>query len=306
MKETELLKQEILRRAETERRRLQRRRRAMGVLAAVLALAVSLGAWVAAEQHRTPVEPPTETQAPADAPQQMQQTAEACYVSGVMYDGRFYLHYETLSEPDAEAFFDRTAAEAFLGDVPDRRDDILFQERKTRTGGPVGSGCSGKLYTIAPYDPARILALVSDNDVVILRNTDGLTLSGPSDFFEGYLHLSGRVVSAEWQYLAWQNGAPPQWHPLTLTESQMNSFLDALLCGTLVTPQTKKEENRILGDAEMKIVTLHLADGLTCELELYKAGVIGSPGLFDSGAGRQRFVQIDDAAFEAVWQACEE
>lgn len=167
----------------------------------------------------------------------------------------------------------------------------------------VGYGMQGMLYTVAPYDPQFILAVVNPHDngtatVWLVWKPDNQPARTGRDFLEDVLHLTDRVESASWM----SDTLGDTNHPLQVDADTLQKLVDALNAAP-VTRLTDREYGA-LSESGKRYVQLTAVDGLQIELTLYENGLVGVQGMYDSEHMCQQLLQPDDPIVAEIYQIC--
>ena len=167
----------------------------------------------------------------------------------------------------------------------------------------VGYGLQGMLYTVEPYDPQQILAVVNPHDdgtatVWLVWNPDNQPVETGRDFLENVLHLTNRVESAAWM----SDTLGDTHHPLQVSADTLQKLVDALNAAP-VTRLTDREYGTLL-ESGKRYVQLTAADGLQIELTLYSNGLVSVQGMYDSVHMCEQLLQPDDPIVMEIYQAC--
>ncbi len=167
----------------------------------------------------------------------------------------------------------------------------------------VGYGMQGMLYTVAPYDPQLILAVVNPHDngtatVWLVWKPDHQPTESGRDFLEDVLHLTDRVESASWM----SDTLGDTYHPLQVDAETLQKLVDALNAAPVTRPTDR--ENGALSEDGKRYVQLTAVDGLQIELTLYENGLVDVQGMYDSEHMCQQLLQPDDPIVAEIYQAC--
>ena len=167
----------------------------------------------------------------------------------------------------------------------------------------VGYGMQGMLYTVAPYDPRFILAVVNPHDngtatVWLVWKPDHQPTESGRDFLEDVLYLTNRVESASWM----SDTLGDTYHPLQVDAEALQKLVDALNAAPVTRPTDR--EYGTLQEGGKRYVQLTAVDGLQIELTLYENGLVGVQGMYDSEHMCQRLLQPDDPIVAEIYQAC--
>lgn len=167
----------------------------------------------------------------------------------------------------------------------------------------VGYGMQGMLYTVAPYDPQFILAVVNPHDngtatVWLVWKPDHQPTESGRDFLEDVLHLTDRVESASWM----SDTLGDTYHPLQVDAETLQKLVDALNAAPVTRPT--EQEYGALSEGGKRYVQLTAADGLQIELTLFENGQVEVQGMYDDVHKCQQLLQPDDPVIQEIRNAC--
>jgi hypothetical protein len=338
MKSTEDLTRNVLQRAAIikEKQRAARRRTGVAAAAFALALTVGLGAWgVARRPNRQPdptlgyptnwIDAQTVTEEPTIGVGPTE-VGQSCYAVGVRYQGKFYSELVQLDDAHAQQFLERLDrnAETLLGDTRDvvNQANVTYPsnaDMSTQTAATdaatmqpptavpddrtAGYGIQGMLYTVQPYDPQQILAVVGPHDdgtasVWLVWRPGNQPAQTGRDYLENVLHLTDRVERANWM----ADDLDSTYQPLQVDAAVLQKLVRTLNAAPVTRPS--KREYNALQEGGKRYVQLTAADGLQIELTLFENGQVEVQGMYDDVHKCQQLLQPDDPVIQEIRNAC--
>ncbi|MBQ4208691.1 MAG: hypothetical protein II621_10340 [Clostridia bacterium] len=338
MKSTEDLTRNVLQRAAIikEKQRAARRRTGVAAAAFALALTVGLGAWgVARRPNRQPdptlgyptnwIDAQTVTEEPTIGVGPTE-VGQSCYAAGVRYQGKFYSELVQLDDAHAQQFLERLDrnAETLLGDTRDvvNQANVTYPsnaDMSTQTAATdaatmqpptavpddrtAGYGIQGMLYTVQPYDPQQILAVVGPHDdgtasVWLVWRPGNQPAQTGRDYLENVLHLTDRVERANWM----ADDLGSTYQPLQVDAAVLQKLVRTLNAAPVTRPT--EQEYGALSEGGKRYVQLTAADGLQIELTLFENGQVEVQGMYDDVHKCQQLLQPDDPVIQEIRNAC--
>jgi hypothetical protein len=338
MKSTQDLTRDVLNRAAAikEKQRAARRRTGVAAAAFALALTVGLGAWgVARRPNRQPdptlgyptnwIDAQTVTEEPTIGVGPTE-VGQSCYAVGVRYQGKFYSELVQLDDAHAQQFLERLDrnAETLLGDTRDvvNQANVTYPsnaDMSTQTAATdaatmqpptavpddrtAGYGIQGMLYTVQPYDPEQILAVVGPHDdgtasVWLVWRPGNQPAQTGRDYLENFLHLTDRVERANWM----ADDLDSTYQPLQVDAAVLQKLVRTLNAAPVTRPS--KREYNALQEGGKRYVQLTAADGLQIELTLFENGQVEVQGMYDDVHKCQQLLQPDDPVIQEIRNAC--
>ena len=338
MKSTEDLTRDVLNRAAAikEKQKTARRRTGVAAAAFALALTVGLGAWgVARRPNRQPdptlgyptnwIDAQTVTEEPTIGVGPTE-VGQSCYAAGVRYQGKFYSELVQLDDAHAQQFLERLDrnTETLLGDTRDvvNQANVTYPsnaDMSTQTAATdaatmqpptavpddrtAGYGIQGMLYTVQPYDPQQILAVVGPHDddtasVWLVWRPGNQPAQTGRDYLENVLHLSDRVERANWM----ADDLGSTYQPLQVDAAVLQKLVRTLNAAPVTRPT--EQEYGALSEGGKRYVQLTAADGLQIELTLFENGQVEVQGMYDDVHKCQQLLQPDDPVIQEIRNAC--
>lgn len=198
---------------------------------------------------------------------------EACMIAFFIYQDRWYVHYERLSD-GADLIGDH------LGTATGLIDEWTTKDGYVELAGSV----EGDFYAVKGYDPSFLLCMRDATgavDTYICNN--GITLKYGSELYEDRLHLSDRFETVQYESRA-------SWYFSQGERYQMNSvndivldFIKALDSAQFIPYDSVPlgEGRDSLADTELYHLYFRMEDGTTVHLRLHENGYIRFQGVMD-------------------------
>lgn len=177
------------------------------------------------------------------------------------------------------------------------------------------STIAGEVYAVNGYDTSFRVCIrqeVEGEDgeptlwIEFLDRLNGISISTGKDIFEDRLHLSGRVISIQWQSHDDWNHNRGNIQDASFDQSVWTAFLDTVNQGEFINTWMPNESfyddhpnSSIYATPNQAHLILTMEDGTTVRLRLIEDGYVGYESV-----GWWYFVKIPGEVFDAVYNSC--
>ncbi|MBM7568491.1 hypothetical protein [Paenibacillus sacheonensis] len=220
-----------------------------------------------------------------------QSNAAADMIGLFVYQGRIYTQTDTkLAAKDAKALLGEKVGRT-IGSIDEWSSQDAYA---TELASSIGEA---DIYAVKGYDPAFRLMSYAEQDgevwTELYECLNGFTVNSGADLF-GRLRLEGNLQSAQWETFNSWNESKRHLQPVAQGDA-FAAFLDALNEAKPVAFDILYKQG-IYDNPDQKFISLTLKDGSVTRLRLFGNG-------YAKYAGAAVFFRVEDAAFQALWQA---
>ena len=204
-----------------------------------------------------------------------------------IYQGRCYIHYETI-------YNGGDIASEYLGTATGLIDEWTSKDGYVELAGSV----QGDFYSVKGYDPSFILGMRETDGTIntFIANT-GITLKYGSELYEDKLHLTGNYTEVQYEsHSSWDYSKGEIYKLSDGGSSVITSFIEELNAAEFMPWDvvSAKEGQPAIEEKGLYHLYFKMNNGTTIHLRLYEGGYVRFQGILDI------YVKVPDKSFNAL------